>query len=73
MTTEKIKSSSEVLTDFLGEQAEDDTLDQGTVSAICDLRVDGKLTKTNILRRLEEARTKVLKDDHASQEDLVDD
>ena len=56
MTTEKIKSTSEVLNDFLDAQSENDELDAGTVSAIRDLRSEGNLTKTSLLRRLEDAR-----------------
>lgn len=61
MTTGKIKSASEVLTDFLREQAKDEGLDSATVSAISDLQGEGKLTKTNLLRRLEDVRKSKVK------------
>jgi len=73
VTIKKIKSAREVLTDFLDEQAQDERLDAATLSAIRELRAEGKLTKINLLRRLEEARNKALKDDHASQVDAGDD
>lgn len=62
MATEKNKSASDVLTDFLGEQADDESLDAATALAIHDLLSEGKLTKTNLLQQLEKARSKTLKD-----------
>ena len=56
MTTENIKSASTVLMDFLDEQAKDEELDPASVFAIVSLRKEGKLTKANLLRQLEEAR-----------------
>ncbi|OXT02748.1 hypothetical protein B7H23_07710 [Notoacmeibacter marinus] len=61
MTTEKIKSASEVLTDFLDAQAKKAGVDSGTIVAIRDLRSESKLTKTNLLRKLEDTRKAALK------------
>lgn len=63
MATENIKSASTVLTDFLDEQAKDEDLDAASVSVIVSLRKEGKLSKINLLRQLEEARKAKLKDD----------
>ena len=65
MATGNIKSASTVLTDFLDEQAQDEELDAASVSVIASLRKGGKLTKTNLLRQLEEARRVKLKGDTA--------
>lgn len=73
MTTRKIKSAGQVLDEFLSEQAQDAELDSGTVEAIRKLRNEGKLTKTNLLRRLESARTEALRQDETSQEGAGDD
>ncbi len=62
MTIEKIQSAREVLDDFMGEQEKDESLDQSTVAVITGLRGDDKLTRTNLLRKLEEARKAALKD-----------
>ena len=66
MNTESLRSATKVLTDFLNEQSEDEDLDASSVSAIVSLRKEGKLTKTNLLRQLEEARKAQLKDDPAA-------
>ncbi len=66
MTTENIKSASTVLTDFMDEQAKDEELNAASMSAIMSLRKEGKLSKTNLLRQLEEARKAKLKDDMAA-------
>jgi hypothetical protein len=68
VTTENLKSASTVLTEFLSEQSNDEALDVASVSAIVSLRKENKLTKTNLLRQLEEARTAELKDDTAAGE-----
>ena len=68
MTTENIKSASTVLTDFLDEQAKDEDLDAPSVSAIVSMRKEGKLSKTNLLRQLEQARKAKFKD-YTSAED----
>lgn len=67
MTAENIKSATEVVTEFLGEQIGDHNLDAITLSVIADLRGQGKLTKTNLLRRLEEARKAAAKRDGAAR------
>lgn len=61
MAIEKIQSASEVLDTFMGEQAHDESLDQSTVAVIVSLRGDDKLTRTNLLRKLDEARKAALK------------
>ena len=68
MATENIKSAGEVLTDFLEKQASDDELDQTSVLAITQLRGDGKLTRTNLLRKLDETRKAAMKAGSASEE-----
>lgn len=68
MATENIKSAGEVLTDFLEKQAGDDELDQTSVLAIKQLRGDGKLTRTNLLRKLDEARKAAMKAGSATKE-----
>lgn len=62
MAIEKIQSASVVVDTFMGEQAQDATLDQATVAVIANLRGDDKLTRTNLLRKLDEARKAALKD-----------
>ncbi len=56
MTNEKIKTAAEVVTGFLDEQAKDEDLDPGIVKAVGALRVEGKLSKVNLLRQLEVLR-----------------
>jgi len=63
VTTENIRSAAKVLSDFLDEQSKDKGLEQASVSAITELRSKGKLTRTNLLRQLEEARKAVLNGD----------
>lgn len=58
MTNEKIKTVAEVITGFLDEQAKNEALDLGTVKTVATLRDEGKLTKANLLRQLEEVRRK---------------
>jgi hypothetical protein len=62
MAIEKIRSASEVLDAFMEEQAQDESVDRATVAVIAGLRGDDKLTRTNLLRRLEEARRAAHKD-----------
>jgi len=62
MAIEKIQSANEVLDTFMGEQAEDESLDKATVAVIAGLRAGDKLTRTNLLRKLDEARKAALKD-----------
>ena len=63
MTTKNILSAAEVISAFLDEQSQDKDLEQASVSAITKLRSKGKLTRTNLLRQLEEDRKAVLKGD----------
>jgi len=62
MAIEKIQSASEVLDTFMSEQAQDQSLDHATIAVIAGLRGDNKLTRTNLLRKLDEARKTALKD-----------
>lgn len=62
MTIGRIQSASNVLDTFMGEQAQDESLDEATVAVIASLRGDDKLTRTNLLRKLDEARKAALKD-----------
>ena len=62
MAIEKVQSASEVLATFMGEQAQDESLDQATIAVIAGLRGDDKLTRTNLLRKLDEARKAALED-----------
>ncbi|MBM2293999.1 hypothetical protein JQX09_18580 [Sulfitobacter pseudonitzschiae] len=68
MAIEKIQCASEVLDTFMGEQAQDDSLDQVTIAVIAGLRGDDKLTRTNLLRKLDEARKAALKDGDRQRE-----
>lgn len=61
MTIEKIQSAREVLNAFMDAQAKDERLDLATVAVIAGLRDDGRLTRTNLLRKLDEARKAALK------------
>ncbi len=63
MTIEKIQSAREVLNAFMDAQAQDESLDLAAVAVIVDLRNDDKLTRTNLLRKLDEARKAALKAD----------
>ncbi|MEO0696964.1 MAG: hypothetical protein AAFY84_12785 [Pseudomonadota bacterium] len=56
MADKEIKSAKEVVSDFLDSLAGNADLDAMTVKSIRFLRGDGKLTKTNLLRRLEADR-----------------
>jgi len=56
MEHEDIKSASQVVADFIEEQAQKPERDTATISAVSTLRSDGKLTKTNLMRQLEAAR-----------------
>ncbi len=68
MTTENIKTASEVITEFLDTQAKDESLDTDTVAAVSKLRKDDDLSKVKLLRKLEEARKAALKADAAGTE-----
>ena len=73
MTTENIKTASEVITAFLDAQAKDESLDPDTVAAVSTLRKEDDLSKVKLLRKLEEARKAALKADVASAEETGDD
>ncbi len=59
MTGNNIRSAAEVVTAFLDQMAENPDLESKTVAAVKALRDEGKLTKTNLLRRLEADRLSV--------------
>jgi hypothetical protein len=63
MAGENIRSADEVVTAFLDRMAEDPDLEPNTVAAVKALRDEGKLTKTNLLRRLEADRPSVAQSD----------
>ena len=65
VTTQNIKPATKVLFDFLDDQVKDKDLDEATALAIATLHADGKLTKTNLLRQLEEVRKAEFKGDRA--------
>lgn len=73
MTTENIKTASEVITEFLDTQVKDESLDTDTVAAVSKLRKDDDLSKVKLLRKLEEARKAALKADVAGAEEAGDD
>lgn len=73
MTTENIKTASEVITEFLDTQAKDESLDTDTVAAVSKLRKHDDLSKVKLLRKLEEARKGALKADVAGAEEAGDD
>ena len=73
MTTEKIKTASEVITEFLDTQVKDESLDTDTVAAVSKLRKDDDLSKVKLLRKLEEARKAALKADVVGAEEAGDD
>ncbi|MEE4013434.1 hypothetical protein V1T76_15285 [Roseibium sp. FZY0029] len=62
MPIQKIQSAGLVLDTFMGEQAQDASLDQVTIAVIASLRGDDKLTRTNLLRKLDEARKAAIND-----------
>ena len=68
MAIDAVQSASEMLDTFMGEQAQDENLDQATIAIIAALRSDDKLTRTNILRKLDEARKTALKDGDRQRE-----
>jgi hypothetical protein len=73
LTTENIKTASEVITEFLDTQAKDESLDTDTVAAVGTLWKDDDLSKVKLLRKLEEARKAALKAVVTSAEELGDD
>ncbi|MEP1422218.1 MAG: hypothetical protein ABJK59_10660 [Erythrobacter sp.] len=73
MTTENIKTATEVITAFLDMQAKDESLDADTVAAVGILRKNDDLSKVKLLRKLEDARKAALKANVASAEEADDD
>ncbi|WP_321831863.1 hypothetical protein [Thalassovita sp.] len=73
MTTENIKTATEVITEFLDTQAKDESLDADTVAAVRNLRKDDDLSKVKLLRKLEEVRKAAIKADMAGAEEAGDD
>jgi hypothetical protein len=53
-----IRSGPEIVSDFIASLKNDQSLDPATVDAISALHSDKKLTFTNLLRSLEDARGK---------------
>jgi hypothetical protein len=53
-----VRSGPELVAAFVASLTKDSTLDAATVAAIEDLVTKGKLTFTNLLKSLEEARGK---------------
>jgi hypothetical protein len=56
--TDKIRSGSEIVAEFIEALKADSNLDKPTIEAIEVLYKGGKLTSTNLLKSLEEARGK---------------
>jgi len=52
MTESEIKSSQQILDEFFGGLAAEETVDTDTISAIVDLFDKGKLTSTNLSNAL---------------------
>lgn len=73
MTTENIKTATDVIAEFLDNQAKDESLDAGTMAAVSTLRKDDDLSKVKLLRKLEEARKAAFKADLVSAEEDGDD
>ncbi len=73
MTTENIRTASEVIAEFLDAQAKDESLDPDSVAAVITLRKEDDLSKVKLLRKLEEARKAAIKADVASAKEAGDD
>jgi hypothetical protein len=73
LTTENIKTATEVITEFLDTQAKDESLDADTVAAVRNLQKDDDLSKVKLLRKLEEVRKAAIKADMAGAEEAGDD
>jgi hypothetical protein len=56
MTSDEIKTGATVVADFLQSLNDFEGIDAATVETIQELSAAGKLTKTRLLRSLEEAR-----------------
>ena len=55
--SQNIQSGPEIVTDFLRKISADKSLDKETIDAIEDLYTAGKLTATNLLKCLDNARS----------------
>lgn len=73
MATEKIKIATDVIAEFLDNQAKDGSLDARTVAAVSTLWKDDDLSKVKLLRKLEEARKAALKADEVRAEEAGND
>jgi hypothetical protein len=60
MASEEIKTGSQVVTEFLESLQEDLNVDGATLAALRELFKTQKLTKTRLLRVLEEQRAKAV-------------
>jgi hypothetical protein len=54
-----IRSGSEIVSDFVADLKNDPKLDKATIDAIESLLLDQRLTRTNLLRLLEDERGKM--------------
>lgn len=72
MTTDKVQSARDVIDGFLEKKAQDKDLDTATVTTIRDLRLEEKLSKTSLLRRLESDRKAALQVTKGSTEESSD-
>ena len=73
MATENIKTATDVIAEFLDDQAKVEALDASTVAAVSTLRKDDDLSKVKLLRKLEEARKAALNADVLSAGEATDD
>ncbi len=62
MTESEIKSGQQILDEFFGGLATEETVDTDTISAIVDLFNKGKLTSTNLSNALSALREVVTND-----------
>jgi len=70
LTTENIKTATEVISDFLEIQVTDGSLDAETVIAVSTLWNGDDLSKVKLLRKLEDARSAALKAGVSSSEEV---
>ncbi|MEJ5901221.1 hypothetical protein [Ochrobactrum teleogrylli] len=73
MTTENIKTATEVINEFLDNHAKDESLEVDTVAAVSTLWKNDDLSKIKLLRSLENARKAALKANVDSTEEADDD
>ena len=62
MSSEEIKSGTQVVTDFIESLQGDETVDAPTLNATRDLFKLGKLNKTQLLKALDALRTRAVQD-----------